>query len=471
MANESSSLARALGVVADRADSYAGDLLDFVRIPSVSTDPASKPDVLAGARWTEERLRRAGVQDVRTLPTSGHPVVVGRLHHDPTKPTVIVYAHYDVQPPEPLELWTSPPFEPEVRDGKLYGRGSCDDKAGVLTVVQAIEAFLASGEMPPVNVTFLFEGEEEIGSPNLAPVLREHADLLRADLAICADGGIAGVGIPSVTVGSRGLVGAELLVEGASTDLHSGSYGGAVANPITALARIIASFHDEHGRVVVEGFEDGVPPLTAELRQAVTGQPNDEQAELDKLGLDEWWGDPDYTPAERRAVRPTLEVNGVGGGYQGPGVKTVLPNRALAKITCRLVVGQEPSRVFEALQRHIARHTPAGVKATLNTIPGNGRAYQMPLDHPALAVASEAMEAVFGRTPFPVWTGGTVPVAEQFQSVMGIWCLYFAFSEPDNGPHAPDEFYRVSMLRQGTEATVRLLAGLADRPDAFERAT
>lgn len=470
MANDSSVVDRALAEVARRGESYVADLIDFVSIPSVSTEPERADAVLDAARWTAERLTRAGVPDVRTLQTAGHPVVVGRLHHDATKPTVIVYAHYDVQPAEPLELWRSPPFEPEVRDGKVYGRGTCDDKSGLLTVIQAVEAFMSTGQMPPVNVTFLFEGEEEIGSPNLAPVLREHADLLQADLAICADGGIFGVGIPSVTVGSRGLVGAELIVEGATSDLHSGTYGGAVANPIAALARIIASFHDDEGRVVVQGFEDGVPPLTQELRSAVSAQPLDERAELKKLGLEGWWGDPDHTVQERRAVRPTLEINGVGGGYQGPGVKTVLPNRAAAKITCRLVVGQEPERVFAALERHVKRHAPAGVRATLKPIPGSGRAYQMPLDHPALDVAKDSMQAVFGREPFPVWTGGTVPVAEQFQSVMGIWCLYYAFSEPDNGPHAPNEFYRVSMLTQGTEATVRLLAGLAQRPEAFERA-
>src|SRR5690606_32364295 len=253
--------------------------------------------------------------------------------------------------------WLSPPFEPEVRDGKLFGRGACDDKAGVLTAVQAVEAYLAAGAKPPVNVTFLVEGEEEIGSPNLAPVLREHAELLKADLAVCADA---------------------------------------------------------QGRVVVEGFEAGVPPLAPEVRRAIAALPLDEAAELRQLGLSEWWGDPDYTPEERRTVRPTLEVNGIGGGYQGAGVKTVLPNRAFAKITCRLVVGQEPEAVFRAIERHVERHTPPGVRATLTLLPGSGRPYQMPLDHPALAVAADAMSAVFGRSPFPVWTGGTVPVAEQF---------------------------------------------------------
>ena len=282
MDNVSSSTEKALAHVARRGDSYVKDLLEFVSISSVSTQPERQADVLAAARWTAGRLERAGIPDVRTLETAGHPVVVGRLHHDASKPTVIVYAHYDVQPAEPLELWRSPPFEPEVRDGKVYGRGSCDDKAGLLTVIQAVEAYTQSGEAPPVNVTFLFEGEEEIGSPNLAPALREHADLLRADLAVCADGGIFGVGIPSVTVGSRGLVGAELVVEGASADLHSGTYGGVVANPVLALARVIASFHDEDGRVLVEGFEDGVPDLTPALRRAVAKQPLDEGAELDE---------------------------------------------------------------------------------------------------------------------------------------------------------------------------------------------
>lgn len=463
-------LTAALQVVAREADSYAADLMDFVRVPSVSTEEEHRPDIDWAASWVAARLGRAGFTEVRTIDTPGFPVVVAMLHHDPELPTLIVYGHYDVQPVEPLELWDSPPFEPEIRDGKIYGRGASDDKAGVLTAIQAVEAYTADGGLPPVNLTFLIEGEEEIGSPNLAEFLEQHREILKADLAISADGGIHGVGIPSLTVGSRGLAAVQLDVEGAAGDLHSGMYGGAVANPLTALAKIIATFHDENGIVQVEGFYDEVAQLEPSVREAIAAQPDDEAAELAALGLEGWWGDPEYTPAERRSVRPTLEVNGIGGGFQGSGVKTVLPNYAFAKISCRLVVDQDPEHVIAALTRHVAKVAPAGVKATVTALPGDARAYQMPIDHPALEIAAQSLAAVYGREAFPVWTGGTVPVAEQFRSILGTWCLYFAFGEPDNALHAPNEFYRVSTLRQGTEATVRLFAGLAGAKEALTAA-
>ena len=414
------------------------------------------------------RLSKAGLDDVRTIATAGHPVVVGRLHHDPALRTVVIYGHYDVQPPEPLELWDSPPFAPEQRDGRLYGRGASDDKAGVLTAIQAVEAYLASGSKPPVNVTFLIEGEEEIGSPNLEQFIKDHKALVTADLAISADGGIYAAGVPSVTVGSRGLAGVQLKVTGASADLHSGMYGGAVANPLMALARILASLQDEQGNVLVAGFYDGIPPLEQSVRAELARMPDDEAAELGNLGIDEWWGVADYTARERRNVRPTLEVNGMGGGFQGPGIKTVLPREAMAKITCRLVIGQDPQDIVAKLRAHVAKVAPPGVRVSFEPLPGSSWAYQMPVDHPVLAVASDSLAAVYGRPAFPVWTGGTVPVAEQFQRLLGVWCLYFAFGEPDNNIHAPNEFVRVLTLRQGTEATVRLLAGLAATPGAFE---
>ncbi len=458
----------ALASARQRADSYVQELAEFVRIPSVSTTSEHAPDMARAADWLADRMRRAGVPDVRVMPTAGHPVVVGRWHAAPGAPTVVVYGHYDVQPPEPLELWESPPFEPELRDGKLYGRGASDDKAGVLTALYAVEAAAAATGAPPINVTFMIEGEEEVGSPNLVPFIRENKELFAADLAISADGGIFGVGVPSLTVGSRGLTGVEVTVQGANADLHSGMYGGAVANPLMALSHMLSSLQDENGVVQVAGFYDGIPPLSADERAAIDAVPKVE-GELEGLGLEEWWGDPAFTPDERRLVRPTLEVNGLYGGYQGPGIKTVLPSTAHAKITCRLVRGQDPADVANKLAAHLEAAAPAGVTVSVRQLPGNGRAYQMPLDLAVLELAGEAMEATFGLQPFPVWTGGTVPVAEQFVSELGIWCLYFAFGEPDNGLHAPNEFFRVKTLHQGVEATVRLLFGLAAKPEAFEK--
>ena len=458
----------ALEAARARADSYVEELAEFVRIPSVSTDAQHVPDMSAAAQWLAQRVRRAGVPDVQIMPTEGHPVVVGRWHAAPGAPTVIIYGHYDVQPPEPLELWQSPPFEPEIREGKLYGRGASDDKAGVLTAVYAVEAAAAATGAPPINVTFLFEGEEEVGSPNLVPFIRQHKDLFAADLAISADGGIFGVGVPSLTVGSRGLTGVEVKVTGANADLHSGMYGGAVANPIMALSHIISSLQGEDGVVKVAGFYDGIPELSADERSAIGAVPQVE-GELEGLGLREWWGDAAFTPEERRVVRPTLEVNGMWGGYQGAGIKTVLPSQAFAKITCRLVRGQDPADVATKVARHIENAAPDGVTVEVRQLPGNGRAYQMPLDLDVLRLAGQAMERTFGRRPFPVWTGGTVPVAEQFVSELGVWCLYFAFGEPDNGLHAPNEFYRLKTLHQGVEATVRLFFGLAADPGAVQR--
>lgn len=460
--------AAALQAARERADSYVQELADFVRIPSVSTETSHAPDMTTAAEWLAARVRRAGVPDVQIMPTAGYPVVVGRWHAAPGAPTVVIYGHYDVQPPEPLELWESPPFEPEIRDGKLYGRGASDDKAGVLSALYAVEASAAATGAPPINITFMFEGEEEVGSPNLVPFIRENKELFAADLAISADGGIFGVGVPSLTVGSRGLTGLEVSVKGASADLHSGMYGGAVANPLMALSHIVSSLQDEQGVVQVAGFYDGIPELSPDERRAIDAVPKVE-GELAALGLAEWWGDPAFTPDERRVVRPTLEVNGMWGGYKGPGIKTVLPSQAFAKITCRLVRGQDPTDVADKVADHIRAAAPQGVTVTVKKLPGDGRAYQMPLDLKVLDLAGRAMQETFGLEPFPVWTGGTVPVAEQFVSELGIWCLYFAFGEPDNGLHAPNEFYRVKTLQQGIEATVRLIYGLAGDPGAVQR--
>lgn len=455
-------LARVDSAAAEQAD----DLGAYVRIASVSTSGAHRADIDAAAAWTAERLKRAGFPDVRVLPTAGHSVVVGRWHFDPAVPTVVVYGHYDVQPPEPLELWHSPPFEPNVRDGKLFARGASDDKGGVLVAIRAIEACAGAAGTPPVNVTFLIEGEEEIGSPNLKPFLESNRELLAGDLAISADGGIFGVGIPSLTVGTRGLVGAEIKVKGAASDLHSGTYGGAVANPIMALARILAGLQDASGRVLIEGFYRGVESVDPAVREAIAAVPSDPEAELKALGLKEWWGDSEYTPLERRSVRPTLEINGITGGYQGPGVKTVLPSEASAKVTCRLAGEQDPYEVFTALERHVMASVPPGVSVTIERGAGVARPYQMPVDHPVLALAGRSMRETFGSEPFLEWHGGTVPVAEQFWSVLGMWCLYFAFGEPDNQLHAPNEFFRLETMRLGTAATVRLLYALASSPEA-----
>jgi len=460
----------ALGAVESQAGSYADDLIEFVRIASVSTVPEHRPDLAAAAVWVAGRLQRAGVPEVRTIDTPGNAVVVGRWQVDPALPTVVIYGHYDVQPPEPLELWESPAFEPEVRDGRVYGRGAGDDKGGVLIAIQAVEAWAESAGAPPVNVTFVIEGEEEIGSPNLPTFLRQHEELLAGDLAISADGGMLGVDQPSLTVGNRGLAGCQIDVEGAASDLHSGLYGGAVPNPLEGLARILAAMHDERGRIAVPGFYDGVKEPSQAVRDAIAALPRDERAELAAVGLKAWTGEEGYSPLERRWVRPTFEVNGMWGGFQGEGVKTVLPCAAHAKITCRLVDGQDPDRILELIEAHVRTLTPAGLTASVQRLAGKARAYEMPLDHPSLALASTCLEAVYGKKPLPVWVGGTVPVSADFRSLLGMWCLFFAFGEPDNGIHAPNEFFRVETIKRGTLATTRLLHELAEHADELKRA-
>ncbi|MEJ2292351.1 MAG: dipeptidase [Deinococcales bacterium] len=462
-------LRAALDVIEARSGGYADDLAEFVRIPSISTAPEHGPDVAAAAVWVAARLQRAGFPEVRTVDTPGNAVVVGRWQVDPALPTVVIYGHYDVQPAEPLELWASPPVEPEVRDGRLYGRGASDDKGAVLVAMQAVEAWASAAGAPPVNVTFLVEGEEEIGSPHLPTFLREHEELLAGDLAISADGSMLGVEQPSLTVGNRGLAGCQIDVTGASSDLHSGMYGGVVPNPLEGLARILAAMHDDRGRITVPGFYDGVKEPSQAVRDAIAALPSDDAAELAAVGLASWTGEEGYSPLERRWVRPTFEVNGLWGGYQGEGVKTVLPNSAHAKITCRLVEGQDPDRVLDAIEAYVQQLTPAGLTASIERLPGKARAYEMPLDHPSIAIASGCLEEVYGKPPLLTWVGGTVPVASDFRSLLGMGCLYFAFGEPDNQIHAPNEFFRLETLRRGTLATARLLHAMAGQADALKR--
>ncbi len=459
----------ALEAVDAASSKYANDLIDFVRIPSVSTLPAHRADIGAAAVWVAARLQRAGVPEVRTIDTPGNPVVVGRWRVDAELPTVLVYGHYDVQPAEPLELWDSAPFEPEVRGGRVYGRGASDDKGGVLIAIQAVEAWSAATGAPPVNVTFVIEGEEEVGSPNLPTFLHEHREVLTGDLAISADGSMLGVDQPSLTIGTRGMAGCQIDLVGASSDLHSGLYGGAVPNPLEGLARILAAMHDAHGRVAVPGFYDNVREPSEAVRAAIDELPRDDAAELRSLGLDAWVGEEGYSPLERRWVRPTLEINGMWGGFQGEGVKTVLPSAAHAKITCRLVEGQDPDVVLSAIERYVRDLTPPQMRADVSRLPGKARAYEMPLDDPALAIARACLETVYGKEPLAVWVGGTVPVASEFRSILGMWCLYFAFAEPDNGIHAPNEFFRVETLRRGTLATVRLLHEIGRGMDVSKR--
>jgi acetylornithine deacetylase/succinyl-diaminopimelate desuccinylase-like protein len=437
-------------------DRILTELVEFAAIPSVSTDPAHAGDMLAAARWVASKLAAAGPIDVRTIATPGNPVVYGEWLGAPGKLTVLVYGHYDVQPPDPLEKWTTPPFTPTVRDGRLYARGVSDDKGPMLIPIIVAEAFFAVAKTLPVNVKFMFEGEEEIGSKHLEAFIEDHKELLAADFVLSADGAMWRINEPSLTVASRGLAGLELTLTAATKDLHSGRHGGAVANPLHAMARLIASLHDANGRVAVAGFYDRVAELTPAERAAIQALPFDEAAYLEQVGAPAAFGEPGYSTLERQWARPTLEVNGMWGGYEGPGQKTVIPSEAHAKVTCRLVPDQDPGAISALVKRHLESHVPEGSRLTVRVSDHGARPAHIASDHFALKAADAALHAVYSVHPLIVRMGGTVPISELFQRHMSLDTVFFSFSTADEDYHAPNEFFRIHRLHEGLEAWARL---------------
>ena len=432
------------------------ELKEFTAIPSISTDPAHAADVRAAGAWVAAKLTAAGPFTVRTLPTEGASIVYAQWLGAAGAPTVLVYGHYDVQPVDPVEQWVSPPFTPALRDGRLYARGVSDDKGPMLIPIKVGEAFFAVQGRLPINVKFMLEGEEEIGSKNLEAFVANHKDLLAADVVLSADGAMWRIDEPSLTVANRGLAGLELTLTGAAKDLHSGRHGGSVPNPLHAMARLIASLHEEDGRVAVAGFYDRVRSLSAAERAEIAALPFNERDYLAQVGASAAVGEYGYTTLERQWTRPTLEVNGLWGGYQGPGSKTVVPRLAHAKITCRLVPDQDPEEVETLVTRHLERHVPPGT--TLTIVAGDHRAKPASIarDHPVLLAAEAALTEVYGVRPLYVRMGGTVPVAEMLQRLMGLDTVYFSFSTGDEDFHAPNEFFRVNRLHEGLAAWARL---------------
>ncbi len=427
-------------------------LQEFAAIPSVSTDPAYQADMAAAAQWVAARLAEAGMDGVEIIATDGHPVVYAEWLHAPAAPTILVYGHYDVQPPDPREKWLSDPFAPEVRDGRLYGRGVSDDKGPMLIPLLTAQAYMATAGRLPLNVKFLFEGEEEVGSPSLEPFIAAHAARLAADFALSADGAMWRIDEPSVTVSSRGMTGMEFSVRGAAKDLHSGRHGGAVANPLHALAALVASLHSADGRVSVAGFYDDVAELSAAEHAELAALPFDDDVYRREVGAPALFGEAGYTTAERMWVRPTLEINGMGGGYQGAGSKTVIPAEAMAKITCRLVPNQQPADIAAKIVRHLHAHTPPGVTLAVRGGGHDALPYRIPDDHAGLRTAVEVLTAVYAQTPLKVRMGGTLPVSELFQRLLGIDTVFFSFSTADEDFHAPNEFFRVQRLYDGLTA-------------------
>jgi acetylornithine deacetylase/succinyl-diaminopimelate desuccinylase-like protein len=446
----------------ERESQSLDELNNLLRIPSISSLPEHAADVQRAARWAADRLTSAGIEHVQIMPTGGHPVVYGDWLHAQGRPTVLIYGHFDVQPVDPIDLWTSPPFEPQTRDGRLYARGASDMKANLLMTILSVEALLQAGGLP-VNVKYFLEGQEEIGSPQLPAFIQQHRELLACDVVLSADGGQWAEDQPSLLVGLKGGCGLQIDVRGAKSDLHSGLYGGAVANPIHALVRILDSMRNPEGAILVEDFFDDVVPLTDDDRRAIAEVPFDESAYRAEIGVDDLFGEPGYTTLERAWARPTLEVNGIWGGFQGEGVKTVLPNEAHAKITCRLVPRQDPTAIVEALTRHVESYTPLGVRVLVTPLPFIARPYLIARDHWANAIAGEVLTEAYGKRPYFIRLGGSVPVAELFLSLLHVYTVTFGFGLKDENIHAPNEFVRISSFERGQQAWVSLLERLGER--------
>ena len=441
---------------------FVEEFLDFCRIPSISSLPEHAGDVRRAARWVAARLAAAGLEHVEILETGGHPMVYADHLHAPGKPTVLIYGHFDTQPVDPLALWDADPFDPQVRDGRVYARGASDDKGGMLAPILAAEALLATEGTLPVNVKFFFEGQEEIGSPTMGPFVSANRERFACDLVVSADGGQWAEDQPALALAFKGLCALQIDVKGAYRDLHSGTYGGAVANPIHALAQILASMRGADGKILVDGFFDGVRDLTEDDRARIAAVAFDEDTYRRDLQVDALFGEPGYTTLERAWARPTLEVNGVWGGFQGEGVKTVLPNEAHAKITCRLVADQVPRNVADAIEAHVKKVAPPGVRVSVTKLPHGAMPYEMPFDHPGNVAAAAVHRRLYGKEPYFIRVGGSIPVVGMFQEALGAYTVCFAFGLDDENIHAPNEFSRLSSLRRGQEAYALLLHELGN---------
>jgi acetylornithine deacetylase/succinyl-diaminopimelate desuccinylase-like protein len=448
-----------LTLAPDRRKAYLDDLKTLLSIPSVSTDPARKGEVRRCAEEVARQMREAGLQDVTLLETEGHPAVFAQYQVDPKLPTALIYGHYDVQPEDPLELWTTPPFQPTERDGKLYARGATDDKGQFLCHIKAIAGLLQDTGTLPINVKVIIEGEEEIGSPHLAPLLESHRDLLSADVLIVSDSAMYAPGQPSIVYGLRGLAFIQIDLKAADSDLHSGVFGGAVPNPGMELARILAQLKDTQERVTVPGFYDDVVDLTPDERQAYAALNFDEEEFRAGLNVPGLCGETGYSVLEQRTARPTLEINGVLCGYTGPGSKTVLPARAMAKISCRLVPNQDPRKITELLTNHVRSLCSPNVECQITSRQG-GHPWLTAPDHPALEAAAQAVRDVFGKEPVRVREGGSIPIVLDFQRILGLPGILLGFGLNDENLHAPNEHFRIENFYKGIELSASLLKAL-----------
>ena len=438
--------------IASNKDRFLSELFDWLRIPSVSADSRHKGDVRKAAEFLREKFSQAGVDKVEICETKGHPIVYAEKIVNPALPTVLVYGHYDVQPPDPLNLWTSPPFEPVIKDDKIYARGACDDKGQVYMHVKAFETMMKLNLLP-CNVKFMVEGEEEVGSDNLGTFVKENKAKLKADIILISDTALISLEHPSITTGLRGLSYMEVEVTGPNRDLHSGVYGGAVANPVNVLCSMIDALHDENGRITIPGFYDKVAELTAAQRKALNDAPFDLEEYKHELGIADIRGEKGYTTLERTGVRPTLDVNGIWGGYTGEGAKTVLPSKAHAKISMRLVPNQVSAEITELFTKHFQSLAPKYVTVKVMAHHG-GEPAVTSTESPAYQAASRAFENVFGKTPIPTRDGGSIPIVALFKKELGLDTVLLGFGFDTDAIHSPNEHYGVKNFVMGIETIV-----------------
>ena len=433
-------------------------LKEFLRIPSVSAQSEHADDCRDAAQWVQTQLEQAGVE-AELVETAGHPIVYGEAIVDASLPTVLVYGHYDVQPPEPLDLWTTPAFEPTVRDGCLYARGATDDKGQMLTHVLAAQV-LAAGEGLPINLKYVIEGEEEVGSNNLGPFLRENRERLACDVAVISDTSQYGPGVPAITYGLRGILACEVRLFGPKRDLHSGVYGGSVANPANAICQLVGALHDADGRVQIPGFYDDVVPLTDEEREQFAALPFSDADYLAEIGLTAGHGEPGFSINEQRWARPTCDVNGLLAGYTGEGPKTIVPSQAMAKITCRLVPGQQWDTLTDSLEAFLRERLPPGLRMEFDREHG-ANAIRFETGSRWMKAAEDAIEAGFGTRPVFIREGGSIPVVATLQEVLGVETLLLGWGQNTDALHAPDEHFSVDDFHRGTAASIALMQRLA----------
>ncbi len=443
------------------ADERLEQLKELLRIPSVSAQPDHKADTHRAAEWVRDQLTAAGLT-AELVPTRGYPIIYAEWTGAPGAPTAVVYGHYDVQPPDPLDQWITPAFEPTVREGRLYARGATDDKGQMFTHIKSVEAWMKTAGRLPINVKFVIEGEEEVGSNNLDLFLEQHRDRLKCDVAVISDTAQFAPGVPAITYGLRGILACEITLHGPKQDLHSGVFGGSVTNPANALAKLIASLHDDEGRVQIPGFYDDVVELTPEERRDFANLPFNEASYLESLGVAAPHGEAGFTTLERRWARPTCDVNGMLSGYTGVGPKTIVPARSLAKITCRLVPNQDAKKLTASLKSFLESKLPPGIRMEFHEHHG-APAVVCDLHSPYMSAAREAVAAGFGKPPVMIREGGSIPVVGSFKRILGVDTLLLGWGQNSDNLHSPNESFRLEDFHNGTRASAQLWSALATK--------